>query len=246
MTEENARQLLGAWAREPVRVLPAEAEPPIRIYEPKRRSARPEAPRKRKPRLPSLDQIKRRYGILLIAAAAFTIYTIILSSCIEASTEKRVWTEAKAQYAAQLEEYKAQQAYEAQAEHWLSGDASREAFINQEILAGAKLIAKEANDEIKGTKLGVAIARMKNSFYPETIQEVAAQPNQFMFYSEDNTYTQHDWDLAESMIRPLYEQGMMPNGLTDQMVYFEWSGNTGTARDSYETTTSMRTWRYQG
>ena len=99
---------------------------------------------------------------------------------------------------------------------------------------------------MKGTKLGVAIARKLNPNYPDSIREVAAQPNQFMFYSEENTYTQHDWDLAESMIRPLYEQGIIPNGLTENMVYFEWNGSSGTARDSYETTTSMSTWKYTG
>ena len=240
MTEANARQLLRAWETEP---------DPIRIYNPNRKAGPAEEAkqtRQRKRGLIDVEQFKKRYGILLIAAALFTIYSVILTNCVEKSTEKRVWEEARTEYAAQIESYKAEQAYEAQKEHWLSGEASREAFINQEIKAGAQLISKEANDEIKGTKLGVAIARMKNKNYPNTIQEVAAQPNQFMFYSEDNTYTQHDWDLAESMIRPLYESGLMPNGLNENMVFFEWNGNTGTARDSYETTTSMRTWRYMG
>ena len=48
------------------------------------------------------------------------------------------------------------------------------------------------------------------------------------------------------MSRPLYEQGIIPNGLTENMVYFEWNGSSGTARDSYETTTSMSTWKYTG
>lgn len=240
MTEANARQLVSVWA--------AEDSEPVRVYEPAKRTrtrTAPEPPRKKTRRMPSLEQFKKRYGILLIAALAFTLYTIILSARVEHVTEKRVWAEARTEYEQQLDAYKAEQAYEAQKEHWLSGEASREAFINQEIKAGAQLISMEANDEIKGTKLGVAIARMKNQNYPNTIQEVAAQPNQFMFYSTENTYTQHDWDLAESLIRPLYEEGRLPNGLNENMVFFEWNGNTGTARDSYETTTSMQTWRYQ-
>lgn len=188
----------------------------------------------------------RKHGITIALAAAFTIYTLLLSWSVSARTEKRVRAEMADQYAAELQAYKNEQAEARSREYFLSGDASREAFINQEITAGAQLISKEANDQVKGTKLGVAIARKLNPNYPDSIREVAAQPNQFMFYSEENTYTQHDWDLAESMIRPLYEQGIIPNGLTENMVYFEWNGSSGTARDSYETTTSMSTWKYTG
>ena len=36
---------------------------------------------------------------------------------------------------------------------------------------------------------------------------------------------------------------MIPNGLTAKMVFF--NTETGTARDSYENTATMNTWRYQ-
>ena len=237
MTAENARALAPMWA---------EMES-VKIYEPRQKTRHAEPKPKRKQiRIPALDRLMKRYGILVIAAAAFTLYTIILSARVESVTEKRVWAEAESHYADQLDAYQAEQALEAQKAHWLSGDASREAFINTEIKAGAQGIAKEANDQVKGTKLGVGIARVENPNYPGTIKEVFAQPGQFMFIDENNTYTQHDWDLAESLIRPFYEDGVLPNGLTEDMVYFEWNGTTGTARDSYETTTGMSTWRYQG
>lgn len=236
MTEANARAMIQTWA---------EMEPPIRVYEPKKKPEQ-DKPKRNPFRTKDMNRLVKRYGILVIAAAAFTIYTIILSSCVEASTSKRVWAEAEEHYAAQLEAYKAEQAYEAQKEHWLSGDASREAFINQEIKAAAQAISKETNDQVKGTKLGVGMARMLNPNYPGTIKEVFAEEGQFMFISDENTYTQHDWDLAEKMLRPFYEDGILPNGLTQDMVFLDWNGNTATARDSYQTTTGMSTWRYQG
>lgn len=238
MTIENARAMAPLWATETELV---------KVYEPAKgrntaEKAKPQKPRKRA----TVEEFKKRYGILLILALAFTLYTVILSAAVEGRTEKRVWSEAKTKYEADLEAYKASQAYEAQKEHWLSGDASKEAFINQEITAGAKAISKEANDQVKGTKLGVGLARVINKYYPGTLKEVFAQKDQFMFIDENNTYTQHDWDLAESIIRPYYEDGIIPQGLTENMVYFEWSGTTATARDSYQTTTGMSTWRYQG
>lgn len=239
MTKEFAMQLLPQYAE----------MDHVKVYETgKGKNTSSEKPRQkqRKRAEKTFEQFKRKYGILLIVAFAFTLYTVILSASVETRTEKRVWAEATAKYESDLEEYKASQAYEAQKEHWLSGDASKEAFINQEITAGAKAISKEANDQVKGTKLGVGLARVINKYYPGTLKEVFAQKDQFMFIDENNTYTQHDWDLAESIIRPYYEDGIIPQGLTENMVYFEWSGTTATARDSYQSTTGMSTWRYQG
>lgn len=185
----------------------------------------------------------RKYGIAILVIAVIAIYSTVLSWSVASKTEKRVREEMSVKYAAELQAYKDEQA---EKQHLLTIDATREEFIEQEIVAGAKLISKEKTDQVKGTKLGVAIARKLNQNYPDTIQAVAAQKDQFMFFSEDNTYTKHDYDLAESLIRPLYEKNIIPNGLTENMVFFEWNGTNGTARDSFETKSSMSTWRYQG
>ncbi len=42
------------------------------------------------------------------------------------------------------------------------------------------------------------------------------------------------------------ESGIVPNGLTAEMVYGSWSTNDFVLRDSYQTTATMHTWRYQG
>ena len=201
-------------------------------------------------RISRQEELKRRYGLSLIIfmiwGASMMLGCCITGVIVRHNTEKELRQEYAIEYASQLEAYKRQQAEQVQAEHWLSGDASREAFLNQEILAGAKLICREQNDQVKGTKLGVALARVMNPQYPGTIQEVVEQPDQFMFYSADNKVTERDLDIADKILRPYYEQGIVPAGLTQDMVYFEWSGASGTARDSYETTTSMSTWRYAG
>ena len=189
---------------------------------------------------------RRKYGILLIGAALFTIYTILLSAGVESRTEKRVRQEMAIEYASQLEAYKAEQARAAQAEHWLSGDASREAFINQEIDAGARLIQEEPNETMRGTKLGVAIARLMSGLYGATLQEVINQPGQWMNYHSDVKITQEVRAFAEKIIRAYMESGIVPNGLTAEMVYGEWTQHDFVLRDSYKTTSTMHTWRYQG
>lgn len=230
MTIENARQLAPLWASE---------TEDVKVFEPKRKPRKTVAKKR-----PLFERFKQRYGILLIAAAALTIYTIILSARVESVTEKRVRAEESQKYEVALEAYKTEQARAKQAEYWLSGDASREAFINQIIEKGAHFIAEETGDQYKQTKLGVAVAREMNPAYPNDLESVMNQPNQWIRNSPDSKITQHDLDLSEQILRPYYESGIVPLGLTDKIVFFDTA--TGIARDSYETTTTMTTWRYQG
>ena len=189
---------------------------------------------------------RRKYGILLIAAAAFTIYTILLSAGVERKTEQRVRQEMAIEYASQLEAYKAEQARETQKQYFLSGDASREAFINQEIDASARLAARMSNDVQKGGIICNALARVMNKAYPGTMQEVIAQPEQWMFYSPDNKFSTHDREIAEKILRAYYEDGIVPTGLTEEFVYGSWSESDYVLRNTWDFGSSTRTWRYQG
>jgi hypothetical protein len=195
-----------------------------------------------------LELFKKRYAWLLVAAALFCLYTIILSSCVRVSTEKAVTARLEAEYAARLDAWKAEQAYQAQAEHWLSGDASREAFIDQQITVAAKAAgANEMKTDVqKGGVIYTMLARVMSSAYPDTFQAVADQEGQIPFYKADNKYSQHDWDLAESILRPYYESGIIPNGLTDKYVYAEWSENDYVLRDAWLKDSNANYLRYSG
>ena len=242
METEMARNMIPTWA---------EMEP-IKIYEPKKARTR-KAPEERKSRkrtapirMPDIGRLGKRYGILVIGAALFTIYTIILSACVERSTELRIRQEMAGEAAAAVEAYKAEQARAAQAEHFLSGDASREAFINQEVDAAARLAAKMANDTQKGGIICNALARVMNKAYPGTMREVIDQPNQWMFYDPENKFTTHDREIAEKILRAYYEDGIVPNGLTDEYVYGSWSEADYVLRNTWDFGSSTRTWRWNG
>ena len=192
------------------------------------------------------QEFERRYGLLLILAAAFTIYSVLLSAWVSGITEKRVKAEMAEHYAAELQAYKDQQAYDRSAEYFLSGEASREAAINQAVDAVAGVISKLNTDAQKLTEAACMLARVMNSAYPNSFEEVANQPQQWMFYDgSDKTFSQHDRDLADQIVRPYMESGMIPNGLTAEMVYGAWSQNDFVLRDSYQNTTTMHTWRWQ-
>jgi len=189
---------------------------------------------------------RRKYGILLIGAAAFTLYTILLSASVEHRTEIRVRQEMAGEAAAAVEQYKAEQARETQKQYFLSGDASREAFINQEVDSAARLAARMSNDTQKGGIICNALARVMNKAYPGTMQEVIAQPEQWMFYSPDNKFSTHDREIAEKILRAYYEEGIVPTGLTEEFVYGSWSESDYVLRNTWDFGSATRTWRYQG
>ena len=195
----------------------------------------------------------RDYKILIIGAAIFAIYSLLLIWRVDARAVNRVRTEELAPVQAELtkcqEKLKAYQdkEYEQSKQYFLSGEASREAFINQEIDAVAQVIAKLTTDAQKQTEASCMLARVMNPSYPNTFKEVAAQKKQWMFFDgTDTTFSPHDREIAESIVRPYLESGIIPNGLTAELVYGSWSQNDFVLRDDYEGSGTMNTWRYQG
>lgn len=193
------------------------------------------------------ELFKKRYTWFIIAMALFCIYTIVLSYGVRQSTIKQVRKDMAIEYASQLEAYKRQQAEAVQKEHWLSGTASRDAAINQAVDAVAPVIARLNTDEQKQTEVGIMEARVMNPGFPNSFQEVAGQADQWPLYDGTNrTYTQHDKDIAESIIRPYMESGILPLDLTSEIVYAEWSPNDLRGRDNYYEAKAKVTWRFHG
>jgi len=198
-----------------------------------------------------MDRLKKRYGIALIGlfvwAASMMVGCCLTGVVVRHQTEKRVRAEEAKHYEQMLADYHEQRQQEQAAQYFLSGEASREAAINQEVEAVAPVIAKLSTDAQKATEAACMLARVMNPSYPNSFKEVAEQPQQWMFYDgSDKTYSDHDREIAESIVRPYMESGKIPNGLTADMVYGAWSQNDFVLRDSYQNTGTMHTWRYQG
>ena len=189
----------------------------------------------------------RDHMITILLIVAMVLEGVIVGTGTAHRVRQETEARLAAEYAAQLDAYKADQAQAEQAAHWLSGDASREAAINQEVDAVARVIAKLSTDAQKVTEAACMLARVMSPAYPNSFREVAEQPQQWMFYDPlaDNTFTQHDREIADSIVRPYMESGIVPNGLTADLVYGEWTPGDFILRDSYKTTSTMHTWRYQ-
>ena len=194
------------------------------------------------------ERLMKRYGIAFAALVVWGI-SMILGCCITGVVVRnKTLAGMEDEYARRLDAHQEEQAQARAAEYFLSGDASREAAINQAVDAVAKVIAKLSTDAQKSTEASCILARVMSSLYPNSFEEVCNQPQQWMFYDPDanNTFTQRDREIAESVVRPYMESGIVPNGLTDKMVYGSWSTNDFVLRDSYENKAGMTTWRWQG
>lgn len=191
------------------------------------------------------ERFIKRYGITLIVACAFTIYSVVLSAWVNHRAEKRLTAQYEDYYQQMIDAWIDEQKMEQSRQYFLSGDASREAAINKATGAVAAVISKLETDQQKLTEACCMLARVMNPAYPNSFEEVAEQEKQWMLYDgRDKTYTQHDWDLAESIVRPYMESGIIPNGLTADMVYGEWSVNDFVLRDIWETNGKAHYWRW--
>lgn len=239
MREEMARAEMPKWAKNAIKIVDEDDSPVLD------RQWKHERPSQR--RNIDWDRLVKRYGIVVAGAALFTLYTIVLSWCVHAGAVKQVRTDMEIEYAARLEEYKAEQARAVQAEHWLSGTASLDAAVNQAVDAIAPVVARLQTDEQKQTEVGIMIARTLNSGFPNSLQEVAEQEGQWPLYDGTiRTYTAHDCELVEPIVRPFMESGRLPLDLTSDIVFASWSQTDLVGRDSYYPSSTMHTWRYHG
>lgn len=239
MTEEMARAEMPKWAKNAIKIVDEDDGPVLD------RQWKHERPGQR--RKIDWERMVKRYGIVVAGAALFTLYTIVLSWCVHAGAVKQVRADMEVEYAARLEEYKAEQARAVQAEHWLSGTASLDAAVNQAVDAIAPVVARLQTDEQKQTEVGIMIARTLNSGFPNSLQEVAEQEGQWPLYDGTiRTYTAHDCELVEPIVRPFMESGRLPLDLTSDIVFASWSQTDLVGRDSYYPSSTMHTWRYHG
>lgn len=239
MTGEMAMAEMPKWAKNAIKIVDEDDSPVLdRQWKHERTGQRKRI---------DWERMVKRYGIVVAGAALFTLYTIVLSWCVHAGAVKQVRADMEIEYAARLEEYKVEQARAVQAEHWLSGTASLDAAVNQAVDAIAPVVARLQTDEQKQTEVGIMIARTLNSGFPNSLQEVAEQEGQWPLYDGTiRTYTAHDCELVEPIVRPFMESGRLPLDLTSDIVFASWSQTDLVGRDSYYPSSTMHTWRYHG
>ncbi len=205
----------------------------------------------------------RKYLILIVGAAVFTLYTILLSSWVNyrAGREARETAQSAVRSAVTTaenhifdvmgisrEQFNEMEKAKAEGKPvLLTGEESFNQYVEREVIAVAQVISKLSTEQQKYTEACCMLARVMSPDYPNDFEYVAKQPQQWMFYDgTDNSYSERDKEIAESIVRPWLVNQTYPSGLTKEMVHGNWSPNDYVLRDSYDTTPTMHTWRYPG
>ena len=154
------------------------------------------------------------------------------------------YQEASEVYTEKLEQYKAKQAEMEQAAYFKSGEASREAFLNQEKEAARHLSAGMMSNAQKGGIVCNAISRLMKGNHGSTLQEVIGEANQWMYYQPDRKYTEIDIRIADKLVDDYYN-GIVPNGLTDEYEFGSWyPDGRYVLRNTWAFNQNTRTWEY--
>ena len=184
----------------------------------------------------------RRHGITVVALALFAAWTFGVSAVSKHSARVEAEERLSAQYAA---EYEAKlQAYidEQNAIRRAVGDESLQAQMEREADALARAIGPMKTKRMKQSMLWNILVRVDSPFYPNTVEDVIAQPQQWMFYDERNPIRDDDRALALEQVI-FWHEGRYPAGLTVEHVYGEWSENDYVLRNTWDKTSATSYWR---
>lgn len=184
----------------------------------------------------------RRHGITVVALVIFTAWTFGVSAVSKHNARVEAEERLSAQYAA---EYEAKlQAYidEQDAIRRAVGDESLQAQMEREADALARAIGPMKTKRMKQSMLWNILVRVDSPFYPNTVEDVIAQPQQWMFYDERNPIRDDDRALALEQVI-FWHEGRYPSGLTAEHVYGEWSENDYVLRNTWDKTSATSYWR---
>lgn len=233
MTEEMAREELKIWAAEPKprnRDEKTEADPRVRI-----RHFLTEA----------TEKIAKKYGIALLLLAAFLLYGAAVAAWTERKVTKEVTEAVTSQMRGDFQRYLAEQENARMAAGLLTGDASAQAAMEAEADALARLLYGYRDNSLRDrrTLIWCVLARVDNSAYPNTVEAVIDQPQQWMFYKSDNPIRDDDRRIALEQLQAWHD-GRYPAGISSDFVYAEWSAHDIALRNEYQSGKTTKYWRF--
>lgn len=169
----------------------------------------------------------------LICGLALVVYTIAVSRYAQ--------KQALETYAVWLEEYKAEQEATAIAEaeadpYTIQLNAEAEALAK--VLYGVK---DNSSDDLR-TYCWCVFNRVDNPNYPSTLEDVIAQPSQWMRYDPTNPIIESLYQLAREQLDAWHTDTHRP--VSNEYVFMNWSRNDICLRDNFYEGSGTHYWRY--
>lgn len=202
-----------------------------------------EVPRHQKPKNRRQSAFFRNHGIAIVAFVTLMLWTccvaLIAGRRVRTKTEERLSAQYAAEYEAKLQAYIDEQ----EAMRRTVGDESLRAQMEREADAIARAVGPMKTKNMKLTMCWNILARVDSPFYPDTVEDVVNQPQQWMFYDAGNPIRDDDRELVLEQVK-LWHEGRYPAKFTNEFVYAEWSSNDYQLRDTWEKTSRTEYWRY--
>ena len=99
------------------------------------------------------------------------------------------------------------------------------------------------NHSIDGQKAVVwcILNRVEHPSYPNSIEEVCEQSQQWMGYSYDNPVLNDTFEMVLEELKSWYDNGHRP--MSKDYIYLSWSSNEIVLRDTFEEKSTTHYWR---
>ena len=174
-----------------------------------------------------------RWALLILAIVAYTI-----------AVGRYAQKKALETYAVWFEEYKIEQAEAADR-------AAREAIetdpyviqLNEEAEALARVlygVKDNSTDDLK-TYCWCVFNRVENKAFPDTLEDVIAQPGQWMKYDPTNPVIEDLYQIAREQLNEWHTNTHRP--CSNEFVFMNWSKSSIVLRDNYYEGSGVHYWR---
>lgn len=182
----------------------------------------------------------KRHGITIAALFFLTLWTWTVTTIATNNARHDTRVELEAEYQARITAfYEEQEAERIAANQALLSD---QAQMEREADALARLIGTMKTRRMKQTMIWNVLVRVDNPNYPGSVEEVIAQPQQWMFYDPKNPIREDDRALALEQLA-IWHDGRYPAGLSRDFVYAEWSESDYVLRDTWDKSSATMYWR---
>ena len=175
-----------------------------------------------------------KYALVILA---FIAYTLLIARGAEAKAERRYesWKEGWiADYVAEREA-EARAAYDADP---YTIQLNAEAELLARVLYGVK---DNSTDDLK-TYCWCVFNRVDSKDYPDTLEEVIAQPKQWMRYDPENPVLESLYQIARQQLDEWHSNSRRP--VSSEYVFMNWTEKDICLRDNFSEGGVTRYWRY--
>lgn len=171
-----------------------------------------------------------------LAILVLVLYTIVV--------HRAAYKKALVIYDGWMEEYKAEQIAAAEAAERAAPVDPYEAQLDAEAELLAKVlygVKDNDNDDLR-TYCWCVFNRVDNKSFPSTLEDVIAQPSQWMRYDQTNPIIENLYQLAREQLDSWHSNTHRP--VTNEYVFMSWSKNDICLRDNFYEGSGTRYWRW--